>query len=127
MAPEHDGRGRWEMVVRSRGGSLDTVVQRARWRNLAISGSILTLLLASVFLLFRSSKRAQQLADLQMSFVAGVSHKLRTPLTVIRTAAFAGEGFRESRQGKELRDAGGTRGSETGQLNSTSAAVCECS
>ena len=82
------GRGRWQLLVRSRGGSLDALVQKTRWRNLTISGSILALLLASVVLLFRSSKRAQHVADLQMNFVAGVSHELRTPLTVIRTAAF---------------------------------------
>jgi signal transduction histidine kinase len=88
MTPTDPGRGRWQLLVRSRGGSLDALVQKTRRRNLTVSGSILALLLASVVLLFRSSKRVQQLADLQMNFVAGVSHELRTPLTVIRTAAF---------------------------------------
>lgn len=82
------GRGRWEVRVRHQAGSLETIVERARWRNLAVSGSILLLMLATVATLVRFSRRADQLAALQMNFVAGVSHELRTPLTVIRTAAY---------------------------------------
>jgi len=64
------------------------VVASARRRNLAISGGILMLLLATGAALGQFSRRAQQLAQVEMEFVAGVSHELRTPLTVIRTAAF---------------------------------------
>jgi signal transduction histidine kinase len=46
------------------------------------------LILATALLLVRLSRRAQQLADLQVNFVAGVSHELRTPLAVVHTAAF---------------------------------------
>jgi signal transduction histidine kinase len=81
-------RGRWLLAVRHRGGSLEAIVARSRWRNLAISGAIMLLILAAVAALVRASRRAHQLADSQMSFVAGVSHELRTPLTVIRTAAY---------------------------------------
>ena len=82
------GQGRWRLLVRHQAGSLETIVARARWRNLAISAGILLLIMATVAALVRFSRQAQQLADLQMNFVAGVSHELRTPLTVIRTAAF---------------------------------------
>jgi signal transduction histidine kinase len=71
-----------------RNGSLETVVASERRRNLAISGGILLLLLATGAALVRFSRRAQRLAEVEMEFVAGVSHELRTPLTVIRTAAF---------------------------------------
>lgn len=81
-------RGRWRLLVRHERGSLEAVVDRARWQNVAISGGILLLILATVAALVRFSRRAQQLAETQMNFVAGVSHELRTPLTVIRTAAF---------------------------------------
>jgi signal transduction histidine kinase len=82
------GMGRWRLLVRHRAGSLEVLVGRERWRNLAISAAILLLILATVAMLVRFSRQAQQLANLQINFVAGVSHELRTPLTVIRTAAF---------------------------------------
>jgi signal transduction histidine kinase len=82
------GDGKWRLLVRHQAGSLEALVSRARWQNLATSFGILLLILATVATLVRLSRRAQQLADLQMNFVAGVSHELRTPLTVIRTAAF---------------------------------------
>ena len=82
------GRGRWLLSVWLRNGSLDTMVASTRRRDLAISGGILLLLLATGAALAQFSRRAQQLAQVEMEFVAGVSHELRTPLTVIRTAAF---------------------------------------
>jgi signal transduction histidine kinase len=78
----------WSLLVRHKAGSLEALVERARVRNLAISGGLLLLIVATVAMLVRFSRQAQRLAELQMSFVAGVSHELRTPLTVIRTAAF---------------------------------------
>jgi signal transduction histidine kinase len=82
------GRGRWQLSVRHRAGSLEAVVARARRRNLAVSGAILLLVLATVASLIRFTRQASRLAELQMDFVAGVSHELRTPLTVIGTAAY---------------------------------------
>ena len=82
------GRGRWLLSVWLRHGSLETIVASTRRRNLAISGGILLLLLATGAALAQFSQRAQRLAQVEMEFVAGVSHELRTPLTVIRTAAF---------------------------------------
>ena len=87
-ASSDSGRGRWLISVWLGNGSLDTVVASARSRNLAISGGILLLLLATGTALAQFSRRAQRLAEVEMEFVAGVSHELRTPLTVIRTAAF---------------------------------------
>jgi signal transduction histidine kinase len=86
--PTDRGPARWQLLVRHQAGSLEAVVSRARWQNLATSLGILLLILATITALVRFSRRAQRLADLQMNFVAGVSHELRTPLTVIRTAAF---------------------------------------
>ncbi|MBI4903821.1 MAG: HAMP domain-containing histidine kinase [Acidobacteria bacterium] len=81
------GRGRWQMTVMHASGSEESAVRRARWQNLAISAAIFLLMFAVVAALMRFSRQAQQLAELQMNFVANVSHELRTPLTVIRTAA----------------------------------------
>jgi signal transduction histidine kinase len=86
--PPDRGSARWQLLVRHQAGSIEAVVSRARWQNLATSLGILLLILATIVALVRFSRRAQRLADLQMNFVAGVSHELRTPLTVIRTAAF---------------------------------------
>lgn len=86
--PPDSGRGRWLLSVRHRSGSLETIVERARQRNLAVSAGILLLILAAAAALVRFTRQAHRLAQLQMDFVAGVSHELRTPLTVIRTAAY---------------------------------------
>ena len=79
--------GRWQLFVRHRSGSLDTVVAWARWRNLSVTAGIFLLMLVTLAALMVFTRRSQRLAELQMNFVAGVSHELRTPLTVIRTAA----------------------------------------
>lgn len=85
--PEGD-RGRWQLLVRHRAGSLEAVVERARLKNLAVNAGVLLLLVASLAALIRFTRREQRLAELQMDFVAGISHELRTPLTVIQTAAY---------------------------------------
>jgi signal transduction histidine kinase len=76
------------LYVRHRAGSLETVVAKTRWRNLAVTGGLLLLIIASAAALLRFTRRSERLAELQMNFVAGVSHELRTPLTVINTAAY---------------------------------------
>jgi signal transduction histidine kinase len=86
--PPDSAQGRWLLRVRHHEGSLEAVVARARWQNVAVSAGLLLLILATVGALVRFSRQAQQLADLQMNFVAGVSHELRTPLTVMSTAAY---------------------------------------
>ena len=83
--PENPGL--WRLEVRHRQGSLGEVVARTRTRNLAVSGGILVLMAGGVMLLVLSLRRAQNLAKLRMEFVAGVTHELRTPLSVIHSAA----------------------------------------
>jgi signal transduction histidine kinase len=81
-------RGRWTLSVWNKAGSLDAIIARARWRNFAISLAVLGLVVATSAALIRFSRQAERLAQLQMDFVAGISHELRTPITVIRMAAF---------------------------------------
>jgi signal transduction histidine kinase len=83
-----EDQGRWQMLVRHRAGSLEAAVARARRGNLAITGAILLLIMATAAALVRFTRNAQNLAALQMEFVAGVSHELRTPLSVLRTAGY---------------------------------------
>jgi signal transduction histidine kinase len=80
--------GRWRMYARSRAGSLEALVARARWLNIFVTTGILLLIVATMGALILFTRRARRLAELQMEFVAGVSHELRTPLTVIHTAAY---------------------------------------
>jgi signal transduction histidine kinase len=82
------GEGRWQLYVRHRAGSLEAVVSRARLLNLAVTGGVLLLMIATMAALISYIRRAQKLTELQMEFVTGVSHELRTPLTVIHTAAY---------------------------------------
>lgn len=81
-----DERGAWQVLVRSKGGSLESVVARSRNRNLTIGLGILGLLAASFVFVIASARREQRLARQQLEFVASVSHELRTPLAVIRSA-----------------------------------------
>ncbi|MGC4050044.1 MAG: HAMP domain-containing sensor histidine kinase [Paludibaculum sp.] len=78
--------GRWVMSVRHKSGSLEAVVNQVRWRNLAVTSGVLLLMVAAIAMLVRYTQRAQRLAHMQMEFITGVSHELKTPLTVIRTA-----------------------------------------
>jgi signal transduction histidine kinase len=78
---------RWRLLVRHPSGSLESAVNAARRRNLAISSSVLGILGLSVAFLIVSTRRARDLARQQLEFVATVSHELRTPLAVIRSAA----------------------------------------
>lgn len=84
-APRLD-RGRWQLVVNHRAGSLEAVVGEARLRNLVIGSVVLLLLGASILMIIISTRRAQRLLRAQMEFVAGISHEFRTPLAVICSA-----------------------------------------
>ena len=77
----------WRLIARHRSGSVETAVLRLRRRTLTVSLGVLLLLALSMALIIISAQRAHRLALLQMSLVANVSHDLRTPLAVIRSAA----------------------------------------
>jgi len=77
----------WVLAARHQSGSLESFVGRNRWRSIALVLALLGLLGGSGTLLVWSSRKSKELARRQMEFVAGVSHELLTPLSVIRTAA----------------------------------------
>jgi signal transduction histidine kinase len=77
----------WQVVVWHPAGSLEVAITRLRIRYLATSFGLLFALAAATALIVVLSRRAQRLAQLQMEFVAGVSHDLCTPLAVICSAA----------------------------------------
>jgi signal transduction histidine kinase len=77
----------WSLVAKHRQGSVDAVIAAVRRRCLAINFGILLVLAAAVATILMSGLRAQRFLQLQMEFVAGVSHELRSPLAVISSAA----------------------------------------
>jgi signal transduction histidine kinase len=79
--------GSWQLVVRHHSGSLRDAVAGMRRKNLALGFGVLLVLAASMAMIIIWTQRIQSLAKLQMDFVAGVSHELLTPLSVIRSAA----------------------------------------
>jgi signal transduction histidine kinase len=84
-APAQDD---WQLVVRHRrGGALGTFVEEIHRRDLIISFGLLLLLVISMAMWTIISHRAQRLAKVQMNFVTAVSHDLRTPITIIASAA----------------------------------------
>jgi signal transduction histidine kinase len=68
-------------------GSLENAVTQSRRRNLVLGAAVLGLLALSVVFLLAAVQRSRRTAVQQMEFVAGVTHELRTPLAVIRSAA----------------------------------------
>ncbi len=80
-----DASRQWQLVAQHPSGSLEAAVVNWRQRNLAIGLALLTLLLCCAGLIVSVARRAERLGNLQMQFVAGVSHELCTPLTVINS------------------------------------------
>jgi signal transduction histidine kinase len=76
----------WTLYLEHRQGPLEAAVKNVRRSNLITGGVVLVLLATSMILVLIASRRAQNLANLQMNFVASISHELRTPLTAILSA-----------------------------------------
>ncbi len=85
--PPEEARARWVLAARHQAGSIEALIRQSRIRNILLTSTLLLLMLTTVGALVWFTRRAQQLAAMQMEFVASISHELRTPLTVIRTAA----------------------------------------
>ncbi|GEM_PF-6535923 len=83
----HSQPNGWMLVARHRDGSLESVVASKRHRWIAGALAMFTLLAGFATVLVWTSRQSKLLARRQMQFIAGVSHELLTPLSVIRTAA----------------------------------------
>jgi signal transduction histidine kinase len=81
-----DENSAWTLKVQHTSGSLEQFITNTRRKNLGISFGILSLLAASMILIFVSAQRAKLFAQRQIEFVSSVSHEFRTPLAVIYSA-----------------------------------------
>jgi len=86
LARGGEGEHRWVIEAWNQSGSLDAAVSAARWRNFGMACVLIALSFAAGCALLRYTLRLRRLADMQLRFVAGVSHEMRTPLAVIRGA-----------------------------------------
>ncbi|MEO0556911.1 MAG: HAMP domain-containing sensor histidine kinase [Bacteroidota bacterium] len=80
------GDALWEMRIQHRAGSIGAAASRLRWQQRALAFAVLALLAGAVALLIRSVLAQRALAQRQLAFVAGVTHELRTPLSVLHAA-----------------------------------------
>jgi two-component system, OmpR family, sensor histidine kinase SenX3 len=81
--PGGEGQGLWRILIQHKDGSINAAVANARHRNLTIGFGVLLLLFGSAVMIVISTRRFLHLAQQQIEFVAGVTHELRTPISVI--------------------------------------------
>jgi signal transduction histidine kinase len=76
----------WILFLQHRQEPFEATINRV-WRSNLVTGGVVLLLLAiTMVLVVIASQNAQNLANLQMDFVASISHELRTPLAAILSA-----------------------------------------
>ncbi|MBK8809139.1 MAG: HAMP domain-containing histidine kinase [Acidobacteria bacterium] len=85
--PRDGGEAAWVLNVQHSSGSIENFITSTRRRNLGVSFGILSLIGASILIIFLSAQRARTLAQRQVDFVSSVSHEFRTPLAVIYSAS----------------------------------------
>ena len=67
-------------------GYLSAELLRLRLRNLSAGLGVLLVLACAAAAVVATARKAKGLAEMQVRFIAGVTHELRTPLAVIRSA-----------------------------------------
>lgn len=87
LSHEMDQRARWALEAVHRSGSLADAVRGATIRSAVVSTSILLILSVVLFILADAVRRIQELADRRKEFITTVTHELKTPIAVIRSAA----------------------------------------
>lgn len=75
---------RWKLVVGEPHGGVQEMLRHGALANLAIVGAGILVLALGAALIARSSTREANLSDLKSRFISGISHELKTPLSLIR-------------------------------------------
>ena len=76
----------WQVSMRNHYGRVADIVARARRRNINALGHVMLVLLLSLTLLAIIARRAERLREQQLTFVAGMTHELNTPLAALQAA-----------------------------------------
>jgi signal transduction histidine kinase len=82
-----DTNARWVLQAVHRSGSLTSAVRSGTILTMSLSSGILSLLGIALIVLAIAVRRTQNLANRQQEFIASVTHELKTPIAVIRSAA----------------------------------------
>lgn len=74
----------YDLGIALRSGSIEELSRRRSNRNLLLIGLVDAVLLAGIWLVYRTIKKEMDLVRMKSDFVSNVSHELRTPLALIR-------------------------------------------
>lgn len=77
----------YELGIALRAGSVEDLVRRRSARNMLLIALLDLVLLAGIWLVYRTIRKEMDLVRLKSDFVSNVSHELRTPLALIRMFA----------------------------------------
>jgi signal transduction histidine kinase len=77
----------WRLTVGERRYGVQELLKQGTLSNLAIVGAGIVVLGLGAMLIARSSTREAKLSDLKSRFISGISHELKTPLSMLRLYA----------------------------------------
>lgn len=85
MGELYEGGSGWSLGVVRLPQGLDAEMQRLQWKNLGISVGFFVVLALGFWGLYHSVRQARRVAEQERTFLALISHELKTPLAVVRS------------------------------------------